>query len=61
MKLSDFYNEVSRHADTAGTRIGVAETKRVLAVAFDVLAKMNAAELADVMAKGLAAAEKRKG
>ena len=38
MKLSDFQNEVSRRVDTAGTKINVAETKRVLAVAFDVLA-----------------------
>ena len=61
MKLNEFYNEVSRHADTEGTRIGVAETKRVLAVMFDELCKLNACEAADLIAKGLAAAEKRKG
>ena len=36
MKLSEFQNEVSRRVDTAGTQINVAETKRVLAVAFEV-------------------------
>ena len=59
MKLSDFYNEVATHVDTAGTKINVAETKRVLAVAFDVLSRLDAAELADTLAKGLAQAKKR--
>ena len=60
MKLSDFYNEVSRKTDTKGTAINVAETKRVLATAFDLLAELPAADAADVVAKGLAAAMKKK-
>ncbi len=59
MKLTDFYNEVSRVSDTAKTGINVADTKRVLAVAFSVLAKMDAAECADTVAKGLATAKKK--
>lgn len=60
MKLSDFYNQVSRRADTGKTAISVAETKRVLSEAFLVLADMDAAELADTLAKGLATAKKKK-
>jgi len=59
MNLTDFYNEVARRADTAKTSIGVADTKRVLSEAFLVLAKMDAAELADTIAKGLAVAKKK--
>lgn len=59
MKLTDFYNEVSRRTDTAKTKINVAETKRVLSEAFAVMAKMDAAELADTLAKGLATAKKK--
>lgn len=59
MKLSEFQNEVSRRADTAGTKINVAETKRVLAVAFEVLGELDGVELLDVIAKGLAQAKKR--
>ncbi len=59
MKITDFYNEVSRRADTEKTKIGAAETKRVLSEAFQVLAKMDAAELADTLAKGLAVAKKK--
>ena len=51
MKLSDFQNEVSRRVDTAGTKINVAETKRVLAVAFDVLGELDGAGLVDVVAE----------
>ncbi len=59
MKLPDFYNEVSRHTDTGKTQINVAETKRVLSVAFQVLCKMDSAEAADTIAKGLAVAKKK--
>ena len=59
MKLSDFYNEVSRLTDTDKTQINAAETKRVLAVAFDLLAKMDATEMADTLSKGLSQAKKR--
>jgi hypothetical protein len=58
-KLSDFYDAVSRRADTDGTKINVAETKRVLACAFDELAKLTASEAASVIAKGLEKAECR--
>jgi len=59
MKLSEFYNEVSRLTDTAKTQINVAETKRVLACAFDVLVSLDSDDMADTVAKGLAAAKKR--
>lgn len=59
MKLSDFYNEVSRRVDTDTTKINVAETKRVLSEAFLVLAKMDAADFADTVAKGVAQAKKK--
>ena len=60
MKVTDFYNEVARRADTSSTKINVAETKRVLAVGFEVLNELSAAEFSDVVAKGLAAAAKKK-
>lgn len=59
MKLTDFYNEVSRQVDTDKTEITVAETKRVLSQAFTLLAEMDAAEMADTIAKGLATAKKK--
>ncbi len=59
MKLTDFYNEVAKRTDTAKTSISAAETKRVLSQAFLVLAEMNAAELSDTLAKGLALAHKK--
>ncbi|MCG6155785.1 hypothetical protein [Rubinisphaera margarita] len=59
MKLTDFYNEVSRHVDTSKTQINVAETKRVLATAFELLSKMSADEMADTVSKGLTQAKKR--
>lgn len=59
MTLSDFYNEVSRHTDTAKTQINAAETKRVLSVMFTLLAKMDATTVAGLIAKGLAAAKNK--
>lgn len=59
MKLTDFYNEVSRRTDTDKTAISVAETKRVLSEAFMVLAEMDAAESADTISKGLTTAKKK--
>jgi len=59
MTLSDFYNEVARLADTDTQKISVSETKRVLAVAFQVLAAMSAADSTDVLAKGLLTASKK--
>ncbi len=59
MKLTDFYNAVSRRVDTDKTAISVAETKRVLSEAFLELAAMDAAEFADTVAKGVAQAKKK--
>ncbi len=59
MTLSDFYNEVAGKTDTDKTAIGVADTKRVLAVAFTVLAKLDTPEVLDLVAKGLNAAKKK--
>lgn len=59
MKLTDFYNEVSRRVDTDKTAIGVAETRRVLSEAFLVLAGMDAAEFADTISKGVTQARKK--
>ncbi|MFO0810833.1 MAG: hypothetical protein U0746_19560 [Gemmataceae bacterium] len=61
MNLSQFYDEVARHADTDKTKIGAAETKRVLSEAFKILAAMDAVTFADVIAKGVANAKKKKG
>ena len=60
MTLTDFYNEVSRHTDTDKTQIGVSDTKRVLAVAFSVMATMETAVVLDLVAKGVAIAAKKK-
>ena len=59
MKLTDFYNEVAKRADTEKTTITVAETKRVLSEAFLVLAAMDAAEFADTVSKGVLQAKKK--
>jgi hypothetical protein len=61
MKVADFYNEVSRRVDMEKTKINVAECKRVLSEAFAVLAKMDAAEVLDTVAKGVAGAKKKAG
>jgi len=61
MTLSDFYNEVARNADTDKTKIGAAETKRVLSEAFKILATLSAADATEVIAKGLQTAVKKKG
>ncbi|MEY4567236.1 MAG: hypothetical protein RLY14_2206, partial [Planctomycetota bacterium] len=45
--------------DTAGTKINAAETKRVLSEAFALLAKLDAADASDTIAKGLAAGKKK--
>jgi hypothetical protein len=59
MKVNDFYNEVARHADTPTLKINAADTKRVLHVAFKILAKMKAADCADTIAKALALGAKK--
>lgn len=60
MNLNAFYNEVAKRADTGGTSITAAETRRVLSEAFQVLGGQDAAVAADIVAKGLAAAAKKK-
>lgn len=59
MTVSEFFNEVARRADTGSTKINVAETRRVLAVAFDVLNELGAAQSHDIVAKALAQAQRR--
>jgi hypothetical protein len=59
--LSEFYNEVSRITDTDETKINVAETKRVLACAFDVLRKKPAKDVMGLIAAGLEASHRRSG
>lgn len=53
MTLQDFMNEVSRRVDTAGTAIGAADTRRVLAKAFGVLAALPGHEALSLVASGL--------
>lgn len=60
MKVTDFYNEVAKLADTEGTKINVAATKRVLSVAFTLLSELPTADAMDTIAKALAAAAKKK-
>ena len=59
MTLTDFYNEVSRRVDTDKTKINVADTKRVLSEAFQVLAKQDATACAAIIAKGLSTAKEK--
>jgi hypothetical protein len=58
--LNDFYNEVSRRADTEGLQINAAETKRVLACFFDVLQDYPPPIAMDLIAKGLKRAAARR-
>lgn len=60
MKLTDFYSEVASRADTDKTEINVADTSRVLKVAFEVLNELPVSEVFDVIAKGMARAESNK-
>jgi hypothetical protein len=59
MNLSQFYDEVARHADTAKTKINAAETKRVLSEAFKILAHLDSTTMLEVLAKGVANAKKK--
>ena len=61
MNLSEFYNEVARRVDTEKTKIPVADTKRVLSEAFKLLAEQDAAACAEIVAKALTSAAKKKG
>ena len=59
MTLSEWYDEVARHADTDKTKINVADVKRVLSEAFKVLVSQDSATAAELFAKGLAGAKKK--
>jgi hypothetical protein len=59
MTLNDFYDTVARRADTAKTKINAVDTRRVLAEAFKVLAKLDAAGFTEVVATGVATAKKK--
>ena len=59
MTLADFYNAVAAVADTDKTKIGAAETKRVLSEAFIILAAMPTADAFDVVTKGVLNAAKK--
>jgi hypothetical protein len=61
MTLTDFYNEVARKTDTDTLKIGAAETKRVLAVMFSELVKLDAITVFDIIGKGLENAKKKEG
>ncbi len=54
MNLADLYAEVSRRTDTCGTHINAAETSRVCAKLFEVLAGLNTAEALKLIADGIA-------
>jgi len=60
MTLNEFYDEVSRRADTGKTKINAADTKRVLSESFKVLSMLDAATFAEVIAKGVARAKAKK-
>jgi hypothetical protein len=59
MKLTDFYNEISRVADTEGQQINATEVRRVMACAFTLLAKMDPNDAFDTVSKGIATAAKK--
>ena len=58
--LTGIYNDVARRADTAGLKISAAETRRVLAVFFDLLEDRDPREAFAIVAAGLAEAGKRR-
>lgn len=60
MTLTEFYNEVSRKADTdPGTQINVAETKRVLSEAFLLMSEMETADAIGVLVAGMKRAKSK--
>lgn len=60
MTLNDLMNEVARRADTQGLHVTAADTRRVIAIAFDVLYESDTpAGLHKVLAAGLRKAEVR--
>ena len=61
MTLTEFYNVVSRRTDTRGTKINVAETKRCLSEAFNLLAELPSDEAFALVANGLKRNKAKKG
>lgn len=59
MNLNDLYEEVARHADTPKLQVTGADTKRVMAAAFQVLAKLDSATAIELLAKGIALGKKK--
>jgi len=53
MRLQDYYIEVARRADTAGTKISAADASRVLAIGFEVLAEQDSPTAFELVGKGL--------
>lgn len=60
MRLADFMNDVARQADTAGLKINTADTRRVLAIAFDCLSRVSPSVMCNVIGQGCKKAEKRR-
>lgn len=60
MKLTDFLNDVARRTDTDTLKINAADTRRVIAVFFDLLEDLKPEEAFDIVAKGLAQAARRR-
>ncbi len=59
MNLNEFYEEVSRNADTDKIKVTGADVKRVMSEAFKVLANLDAASATEVLSKGLTLAKKK--
>jgi len=53
MTLNEFYSEVSRRADTAGTQINAADVSRVCSKFFEVLNEMKTNDALVLIARGL--------
>lgn len=54
--LNQIYNEVSRRSDTNGTKINVAETRRVLSEFFIVLSRLTLDDALHIVRQGLSRA-----
>ena len=60
MKLTEFYQEIAKKADTPKVQINASEVSRVLSVMFDILEDLEPSEAFDLISKGLASAGKRR-
>lgn len=61
MNLNELYSETSRHADTQGTSLNVADVSRVCASLFSVMAKLPTVELLSLVAHGINTANGKAG